>query len=110
MHHSDDPYFYGRNLGIPVIWDRLFGTFADPRLAAGIERFGVCDAPTNTGRPHVEAWRDLMQWRRAIWRLVQLLRPRRKLAGATDAPPRQRNPAGSAASIARRFLAWNNLR
>jgi sterol desaturase/sphingolipid hydroxylase (fatty acid hydroxylase superfamily) len=70
MHHSDDPNLYGRNLGIPVIWDRLFGTFADPRLAVGVERLGVSDAEANTGRLHVEAWRDLVEWLRGLWRLV----------------------------------------
>ena len=70
IHHSTDPALYGRNLGIPVIWDRLFGTFTDPRLGTLDMPVGVTDVPTNTGRPHMEAWADLKEW-------VGGLRPRR---------------------------------
>lgn len=66
IHHSTDPALYGRNLGIPAIWDRLFGTFTDPRLGTPDLPVGVTDVPTNTGRPHVEAWADLKEWLRGL--------------------------------------------
>jgi sterol desaturase/sphingolipid hydroxylase (fatty acid hydroxylase superfamily) len=31
IHHSDDPHFYMKNLGsLFTVWDRLFGTYANP--------------------------------------------------------------------------------
>ncbi|WP_431284864.1 sterol desaturase family protein [Humitalea sp. 24SJ18S-53] len=83
IHHAHDAELHGRNLGIPVIWDRLFGTFADPRLASGVHRLGVSDAASNTGRPHAEVWHDLVEWLGGLWRLLPRF-DRRKEASGSD--------------------------
>jgi sterol desaturase/sphingolipid hydroxylase (fatty acid hydroxylase superfamily) len=57
LHHYVDPVCQGKNFGIPVIWDRLFGTW-DGRAPPG-ERLGIADVPYNLGHPFREVWRDL---------------------------------------------------
>jgi sterol desaturase/sphingolipid hydroxylase (fatty acid hydroxylase superfamily) len=70
LHHAMDPVLHDRNLGIPVVWDRLFGTWADPRQAGPHLAIGVADSATNTGRLHLEAWQDLKD---CAWQVRQVL-------------------------------------
>ncbi len=43
IHHSDDPAHYNSNFGVLLsVWDRLFGTFTDPRqVDAAALKFGI---------------------------------------------------------------------
>ena len=46
IHHGNDPRLYMRNFGVVfTLWDRLFGTYADPELVSEEIRFGIEDAP-----------------------------------------------------------------
>ncbi|HEY0420925.1 MAG TPA: sterol desaturase family protein [Acetobacteraceae bacterium] len=63
LHHSTHPDHMGKNLGIPVLWDRLFGTY-DPGPLKD-ERLGVDDAEYNTGNLPRELLRDLGDFGRA---------------------------------------------
>jgi sterol desaturase/sphingolipid hydroxylase (fatty acid hydroxylase superfamily) len=60
LHHHIDPVCQGKNLGIPVLWDRLFGTW-DGNAPPG-ERLGIAEVRYNTGHPIREVWRDLMDF------------------------------------------------
>jgi len=42
LHHSTDPAFSGRNLGVLfTIWDRLFGTYVNPEVADANVSYGI---------------------------------------------------------------------
>lgn len=42
LHHSADPRHHDRNFGVVLsLWDRLFGTLHDERVAPGALRFGI---------------------------------------------------------------------
>ncbi len=42
LHHSNDPALSGRNFGVLLtVWDRLFGTHADPDLADTNGSYGI---------------------------------------------------------------------
>jgi sterol desaturase/sphingolipid hydroxylase (fatty acid hydroxylase superfamily) len=60
LHHYIDPACQMKNLGIPVLWDRLFGTW-DGGPPPG-EQLGIADVAYNTGHPFREAWRDLVEF------------------------------------------------
>jgi sterol desaturase/sphingolipid hydroxylase (fatty acid hydroxylase superfamily) len=67
LHHSIDPNHFNCNLGTIVLWDRLFGTWVDPRTAMG--QLGIAGGAYNTGNFFGEIVRDLRtfafdQWRR----------------------------------------------
>jgi sterol desaturase/sphingolipid hydroxylase (fatty acid hydroxylase superfamily) len=50
LHHASNPEYLDRNFGaLLIIWDRLFGTFAEIRPGVPI-RFGVTE-PINTSNP-----------------------------------------------------------
>jgi len=61
LHHHIDPENQGKNLGIPVLWDRLFGTW-DGRYPPD-DRLGISDMPYNRSMPR-EMWRDLVDFLR----------------------------------------------
>ncbi len=67
LHHHIDPENQSKNLGIPVIWDRLFGTW-DGRHPPD-DRLGISDMPYNRSMPR-EIWRDLVDFLRESWRFV----------------------------------------
>ena len=47
MHHSNDPRYYGKNLGARFIfWDRLFGTYLKPEETI-IYTYGLDDNEFN---------------------------------------------------------------
>lgn len=67
LHHHIDQENQGKNLGIPVLWDRLFGTW-DGRHPPD-ERLGISDVPYNHSMPR-EMWRDLVDFLRECRRFV----------------------------------------
>jgi sterol desaturase/sphingolipid hydroxylase (fatty acid hydroxylase superfamily) len=68
LHHHIDPARQQKNFGIPVLWDRAFGTWDGS--APPDELLGVGDVAYNTGALHRELWRDLTDFLAAIWRPV----------------------------------------
>ncbi len=67
IHHSSDPAHVSVNLGIVVLWDRLFGTWRGSGI--GTESIGVVGVPYNSGRYLEEAWRDLLVFLRALLKM-----------------------------------------
>ena len=68
LHHSVDPLHSNSNFGTIVLWDRVFGTWLDPRTATGL--LGAEGSQTNTGNFFGEMIGDLRvfafdQWRRS---------------------------------------------
>lgn len=75
LHHHVDPGRQNRNFGIPVLWDRLFGTYDGGPMPS--EQLGLVELPTNTGRLHAELWFDLVDFTRQVRLAVASLRPGR---------------------------------
>jgi sterol desaturase/sphingolipid hydroxylase (fatty acid hydroxylase superfamily) len=85
LHHNIDPTCQWKNLGIPVIWDRLFGTW-DGGVPPN-EQLGIADVAYNTGRLHREVWRDLMDFLASLGECVKRLAAR--ATGFRDAMTRR---------------------
>jgi sterol desaturase/sphingolipid hydroxylase (fatty acid hydroxylase superfamily) len=60
LHHSSEPSHYDRNFCFMPLWDRLFGTWSDPRGAN--PRLGFVDGIHNTGRPARTMFRVYRDW------------------------------------------------
>jgi sterol desaturase/sphingolipid hydroxylase (fatty acid hydroxylase superfamily) len=69
LHHHIDLACQHKNFGIPVIWDRMFGTW-DGGPPPG-EQLGIADIPYNTGRPVQELFRDLVDFLTELWRFAR---------------------------------------
>ncbi len=94
VHHASNPEYVDRNYGgMVIIWDRLFGTFAEERLGTDIV-YGLSH-PFHSANPLRVAFHEWLAllgdtWRARSWpeRLRQLFgRPRDSLA-ARGAPSR----------------------
>lgn len=75
LHHHIEVANQHKNFGIPVLWDRVFGTW-DGRHPPS-EALGVSDVAYNTGGLHRELWRDLKDFLRAFAAWVGQLAGRR---------------------------------
>lgn len=76
IHHSRSPRHFNTNFGITPIWDRLFGTYYEPRgepVQVGLEN----EPEHNTGQPLRELWRVYCRALRVAGREL-----RRLLAGS----------------------------
>jgi sterol desaturase/sphingolipid hydroxylase (fatty acid hydroxylase superfamily) len=73
LHHHVDLGCQNKNFGIPVWWDRLFGTWDGGSPPS--EQLGITDLPTNTGRLHAELWFDLVDFTRQVRRILASLLP-----------------------------------
>jgi sterol desaturase/sphingolipid hydroxylase (fatty acid hydroxylase superfamily) len=65
LHHSADPAYFNCNLGTIVLWDRLFGTWVDPR--SSVAPLGICGCRHNTGHIPREIVDDLRAFVLGLW-------------------------------------------
>lgn len=63
VHHASNPEYLDRNYGgVLIVWDRLFGTFADERSSLAIA-YGLVHPP-GSGNP---LWIAVHEW----WRIAR---------------------------------------
>jgi sterol desaturase/sphingolipid hydroxylase (fatty acid hydroxylase superfamily) len=68
LHHATDSKYWGKNFGILVLWERLFGTYRDLEgETLDMLQFGFADDPHhNQGRPWRSLWSIYLRFLRSF--------------------------------------------
>jgi hypothetical protein len=88
LHHATDSKYWGKNFGVLVFWERLFGTYRDLEgETLDTLQFGFANDPQhNQGRPWRSLWSIYLRFLGTLFRL----RPVDRVLDSRDAMSSER--------------------